>query len=352
MPQNDTAPQYLGLIQHRIVAPGLAACPPPILSAMDLSIIIVNWKSAGHVKHCLESLRAQTTGLRFEIIVVDNASGDDCGAIVAREFPDVTFVQSEANVGFAKANNLGFQKARGQTLLFLNPDTEPVGTAIFTLYEQLQALPGAGAVGPTLLNSDGTIQTSCVQSVPTILNQSLDAALLPAWFPQARLWGKAMLREQSSAPAEVEVLSGACLMTRRQVFEAVGMFNTGYFMYSEDVDLCYEIRQTGYKIYHVPGTAVIHHGGISSQQSRSEFSSVMMSESVWRFLTRTKGRCYGLAYRGAMMLSALCRLLLLALASPLSLFRGEVATPRKSIRKWLAILGWSVGAQAWIKRNN
>jgi hypothetical protein len=150
--------------------------------------------------------------------------------------------------------------------------------------------------------------------------------------------------------AEVEMLSGACIMTKRSVFEEVQMFSSDYFMYCEDADLCYKIQKAGYKNYYIPTATILHYGGSSSQQSRSQFSNVMMRESIWRFFLKTKGRCYGFGYRIAMMFSAICRLTLLTLASFGRLIRGNGSLKNHSYRKWMAIFGWSLGTQTWVKK--
>jgi hypothetical protein len=316
----------------------------------ELSVIIVNWKSADYTRKCVQSIYKFTSGPRFEIIVVDGASFDGCGEMLAREFPGVIFIQSRENVGFARANNLGVKSAGADSLLFLNPDTELIGPALHILRGQLQSLPAAGAVGAKLLNSDRTLQTSCVQSIPTIINQALDSDLLRRLFPRAKCWGTAALAENSAVPAEVEMLSGACILAKRSVFEEVGGFSEDYFMYCEDADLCHKIRQAGHKIYYVPDASLVHHGGASSSQSRSQFSNVMMKESVRLFFLKTKGRAHGRVYRAAMMLSALCRLLLVAVAAPFQWLRGQGARTGSSARKWAAILAWSLGAQTWVKK--
>jgi GT2 family glycosyltransferase len=121
-------------------------------------------------------------------------------------------------------------------------------------------------------------------------------------------------------------------------------------MYCEDADLCYKIQKAGYKNFYIPSAVIVHYGGTSSGRSRSQFSNVMMRESVWRFFLKTRGCCYGIGYRAAMMVSALCRLVAAAAASPFRLLRGEGARTGNSARKWMAILGWSLGAQSWVKK--
>ena len=318
--------------------------------AVDLSIIIVNWNSARYVRKCLETVYARTRELRFEVVVVDNATYDGCGEMLAREFPDAVFIQSAENLGFARANNLGFEQARGGTLLFLNPDTEVHSPAIATLYQALGELPRAGAVGARLLNTDGTVQASCIQSFPTILNQLLDSEFLRTRRPRSPLWGIAPLFVPDAGPTEVEVISGAGLMIRRDVFEQAGKFSAEYFMYAEDLDLCFKVRQEGFLNYYIPQASIVHHGGGSSRQSHSEFSTVMMRESICRFLTKTRGRAYGFCYRVALLLGAACRLLLLLpLAAARVLTRNQYRAT-VSIHKSLAIAKWALGRQTWLQR--
>ena len=159
------------------------------MPSIDLSIIIVNWNSSDYVRACLRSIYNETRGLDFEIIVVDNASFDGCESILKEEFPGVIFIQSKENIGFGKANNLGFQHSSGRNLLFLNPDTEIVGHALNTMVRHLDALPAAGAAGCQLLNADRSIQTSCIQVFPTIINQLLDIDYLKIKFPNIKFFG-------------------------------------------------------------------------------------------------------------------------------------------------------------------
>src|SRR5882672_11018398 len=141
---------------------------------MDLSIIIVNWNSAGYVRRCVRSIRRHTRELKYEIIVIDNASFDSCDAALKEDNDDARFIQSRENLGFARANNRAAEAAGGSTLLFLNPDTEVTDASILRLYRALREIPDAGIVGARLLNGDGTLQTSCIQSFPTVINQVLD----------------------------------------------------------------------------------------------------------------------------------------------------------------------------------
>ena len=309
---------------------------------MDLSIIIVNWNSKDYLRKCLASVLAETCNLTCEIIVIDSASFDGCDKLLRNEYPQVLFIQSLENLGFSRSNNMAFQSATGESVLFLNPDTEVVGSAINVLHSALKGLPNAGAVGGKLLNTDRTVQTSCIQAFPTIVNQLLDAESLRRRFPRSRLWGMSPLFDAGTKPREVEAISGACVMLPRALLQQIGVFSEDYFMYAEDIDLAYKISRSGYKCYYVPNATVVHHGGGSSQVAPSNFSNVMMRESIWLFFKKTRGRCYGLAYRTSMLVSAIVRMSGLLVLLPFLPALRKTSPQMASFRKWNAILSWSL----------
>lgn len=315
---------------------------------MDLSIIIVNWNSTGFLRKCLASIQAQTRGLKLEIVVIDAGSFDGCDRMLREFFPEVRFIQSETNLGFARANNAAFKASQGRNILFLNPDTELAGPAINILYEELQRLPQAGALGCKLLNADGSIQTSCVQAIPTLLNQVLDAECLRSLWPKSVLWGVAPLYDPTDQPSEVEGISGACMILKRSVFEQVGLFSEDYFMYAEDMDLSDKLRKAGYRNYYVPTATIIHFGGGSSERAPSDFSTVMSVESMWRFFRKRQGCRCSMGYRGAMFFMALGRLALLGLALPVHTIRRRRPAWNNSRKKWRAILRWSANREKWV----
>jgi N-acetylglucosaminyl-diphospho-decaprenol L-rhamnosyltransferase len=309
----------------------------------DLSVIIVNWNSKDYVRQCLTSLFSRCRGVSVETIVVDNGSFDGCDQMLAGQFPTVVFVQSGENLGFARANNLGVRHASSRYLLFLNPDTEFIENSPGILLERLKSLPDAGAAGCRLLNDDLSLQTSCVQSFPTVLNQILAADFLRQRFPHANLWGMAALHSPRQKPTEVEAISGACILVKRENFERVGGFTESYFMYGEDLDLCFKLRRSGGKVFYVPETSLIHVGGGSTGRAASNFSTVMMRKSVYRFMRLNRGILPALAYRFAMMSAALARLLLIG---PMMLFGNRVVRHGSgSLRKWFLILCWSLGLE-------
>lgn len=310
---------------------------------MDLSIVIVNWNCVADVEVCLESLRQARDGLRSEIIVVDNASTDDSTERL-RKYPDIQLVELPQNVGFAQANNVGFRSALGETLLLLNPDTKVLGNALEVMHKALQSSPKYGAVGCKLLNADGTLQTTCIQPFPTILNQMLCTEWLRMKTRRLRLWGIRPLFDHTTAFPLVQVISGACLMVRRRAFQDVGGFSSDYFMYGEDVDLCYSLQQKGWEKVFVRDASVIHYGGQSSKKQEKGFSIVVMRESVFRFLRKSRGNSYALMFRASLGISSIARILL---AAPL--WFADRAKGSNTIHKWFRILRWSLGLEAWAK---
>ena len=312
---------------------------------MDLSIIIVNWNSADFVRQCLRSLAKHPPSRPHEIIVVDSGSFDACGEMLAREFPLAIFVQSKDNVGFASANNLGAARSRGKNILFLNPDTEVHPGALDQLLQILERHPDAGIVGARLLNTDGSLQTSCVQAFPTLLNQLLDSDVLYRAFPRSSLWGIAALSDESPKPKPVEVISGACLLIKRSVFEIVIGFDQRFFMYSEDLDLCYRVKHAGFDRLYEPTATITHHGGGSSNSARSMFAVVMIRESVCRFFRLNHGALTAFCYRATTGLAALVRLPLVGCVAIAKQISGKKNFG--AVKKWFAILRWSLGLESW-----
>ena len=317
---------------------------------MDLSIVIINWNSAAFVRKCLQSIYRGTKGCDFEVIIVDNASFDNCGEMVRNEFPATSFIGSTVNLGFARANNLGAGAATGRNLLFLNPDTEVIGDALLSMVSFLDATADAGVVGCRLLNTDMSLQTSCVQAFPSILNQALDSEYLRQAFPNLRLWGiQALLTD--GKPAEVEVVSGACLMIKSDVFKVVERFTSNYFMYAEDADLCFKVKKAGWKNYYLGSASVVHHGGRSSEKKpEGNFASVMMRESLMEFMRLRRGSLYAAAYQLSTVVIAALRLLLLMIAFLFTLGGQRRRSLRPAFAKWVKVLRWGLRMEGWSKQ--
>jgi hypothetical protein len=319
------------------------------MNYMDLSVIIVNWKSVAFTRQCLASIYANAQGLNVEVIVVDNASYDGCEEMVKLEFPQAIFLQSDHNLGFAGANNLAFTRSQGRNLLFLNPDTEIQGAALQTLVSSLESIPQAGMVGARLLNSDFTLQTTCVVALPSILNQALSSNYLRKTFPKWRIWGMRPLFAAGKVPLPAEAISGACMVAKREAIAQVGAFSTDYFMYSEDMDLCVKIAKAGWRIYYVPEARIVHHAaGSSSSREESNFSSIMLRESLTRFMELHRGHWYAIVYRCSTAFIAACRILLLVAALPIVIHPRGYHFLSRAFSKWCGVLAWCLGLTQWV----
>ena len=314
----------------------------------ELSIIIVNWNSREFLRKCLLSLHDYAGNIAHEIIVVDNASFDGCEEMLHSEFPDVVFIQAGKNLGFSRGNNLGVERSSGRHLLFLNPDTEIVGDALTTLVAVANGNPQVGIVGARLLNTDWTVQMESIRAFPSLLNQILESHYLKSRFPRLSIWGMRPLFDRADDLACVDVVSGACLLIKREAFERVGRFSTEYFMYSEDVDLCYKVKEAGWTTVYVDRAVVVHHGGGSSALSPvSQFAAVMIRESRFRFLRMARGNLYAATYRAVTAAIAVWRIALLTMLYPfMKLFLKS--SPANAISKWSKILRWSLGLETWV----
>jgi N-acetylglucosaminyl-diphospho-decaprenol L-rhamnosyltransferase len=319
----------------------------PSKTIMKLSIIFVNWNSVDYLTECIASIYRYEPQIPIEIIVVDNASPRDRVESLSEKFPEVVLIKSKKNLGFAAANNLGFKHSTGSYVLFLNPDTKLTSPAITTMLEGIKSLPLAGIVGCKLLNTDLSVQLTSIQKFPTILNQLFDLEFLQIRWPSCPLWDISPLFLRDPVPTPVEVISGACMLFRREVFAKVGMFSEDYFMYAEDIDLNYKVRSAGFQNYYLGQASIVHHGGgSSSRQSVSQWKTIMKYNAMLKYYRKNRGRTYEALYRTTMGCSAAGRLLLLALTYPLSTIFSQRQFVRQAISKWTAILKWAVGRQA------
>lgn len=272
---------------------------------VDLSILIVSWNVAPLLRGCLQSIAQQSAstdqpavrrlttppaaGATVEVIVVDNASADDTVTIVAAEFPWVHMLANRENLGFTRANNQAYAASRGTAALFLNPDTEVVPGALATLLAYLRDHPEAGVVGPRLRFPDGSIQSSR-RRFPTLGTALFESTLLEQWWPHNPLARAYRLENvPDDHVQDVDWLVGACLLVPRRVLAQVGTWDEGFFMYSEELDLCRRIRTAGWRVVFVPQAEVIHYEGKSSEQVVAA-RHVRFQTSKVRYFAKYHGR--------------------------------------------------------------
>jgi len=223
-----------------------------------VSVVIVSFNTRALLRTCLASVpsRADT-----EIIVVDNASADGSADMVAEEFPAVDLVRAPSNLGFAAANNVAIGRARGRVFVLLNPDAVVNPDTIDTLTRYMDAHPGVGISGPTLVFPDGSFQSSGF-AFPTVTSE-LRQSRRVNWVLE-RLGSKAWSRPPGDDPIEVDWVDGACLAIRREVTTEVGLLDERYFLYGEEVDWCYRAKRAGWRVVAVRGTKAVHHRGQST----------------------------------------------------------------------------------------
>jgi len=231
----------------------------------DVSICIVSYRAGPQLAECLASLVQVVEGVRFEIVVVDNASGDGTPERVREAWPDIVLIENDRNLGFPRAVNQAVAKASGRYVLLLNPDTVVSHGAVESLAAFLDGHGSAGAVGPAIFNEDGTLQTECRRRMPTLATELFDLTGLARLFPASPLFGRwRMPWWRPEVPSEIELASGACMMIRRSAMQDVGPLSEDAFMFLEDLDYCFRLREGGWKIYFCPDAAITHKGGQSS----------------------------------------------------------------------------------------
>jgi GT2 family glycosyltransferase len=227
-----------------------------------LAIVIVTYNSSDHVHACLASLARHAPRIAHEIVVVDNASTDDTATAVRQRWPGVRVIEAGANVGFARACNLGIRHSSGDLILLLNPDTEIRPGAVDALAGALASSADAAVVGPRLVDGRGRSELSfgAMMGPLTELLQKTLVRGSQRGIPGIRGWVDRLTRR----PREVDWVSGACLLVRRTDAEAVGLLDERYFMYAEDVDFCAAIRSHGRKVLFTPEAEVVHARGRSA----------------------------------------------------------------------------------------
>jgi len=297
---------------------------------MNLSIIIVNWNTRALLARCLESVYETVRDLTFEVFVVDNASSDGSAEMVRARFPQVRLIENRENVGFAAANNQAIPLAAGRYVLLLNPDTVVLEGAVAELVRFAEGHRTTGACGPRLLNADGSLQPSC-HPMLTPWREFWRLAFLE------RLWRRAtydMAAWDPTRPREVEVIKGACLLLRREALDGVGLLDERYFMYSEEMDLCYRLSRAGWRLYWVPGARVVHYGeGSSKQLARSMYVELYRSKA--QFYRKVGGRGWVLWFKSLLALAYGPRLVACALSG---LFARDLAERAHTYGRLLATL--------------
>jgi N-acetylglucosaminyl-diphospho-decaprenol L-rhamnosyltransferase len=280
-----------------------------------VSVVVVTYNALPLLEKSLESVRG------YQTIVVDHGSTDGTVDFVRDRFPEARVIEQE-NLGFGAGNNTGMRAASGDFFLLLNADAWVVGDAVERLVGFAEAQPGAAVVGPKLLNPDGTLQRS-VRGFPSVWRIATEYLFLRKLAPRSRLlnafYGAGFDHE---SVREAEFLGGACLLVRREAFEAVGGFDEDFFMMSEEVDWCYRFRQAGWKVLFYPGAEVVH--VLTSSANPAMFRHLVRGHL--RFLAK---------HHGAREAERARRLMLVALRLRGLAFRGDRGRAYRDAARWL-----------------
>ncbi len=290
---------------------------------MDISIVIVNWNTKDLLRDCLKSVYQTVKDVKFEVIVVDNASNDGSVAMVTEEFTDVVIIENSENRGFGAANNQAFAVMKGRYALLLNTDAVLTENAVHELFTFMENHEEAAMAGGQLLDRDGSRQNS-IANFPTIFTFLFNISFLEYLFPRKY----PSKRYKHEKPLAVESVIGACVMVRKKAMDEVGVFDERYFFFFEETDWALQMRVAGWRVYHVPSAMIYHLQGKSigtNIRSRIEFY-----RSRYRFFAKWRGHVYDIAIRSIIYFRLIINWVLTSIAYVLT-----VGMSRKIRGKWI-----------------
>ena len=250
------------------------------------SVIIVAYNSCDFLPACLKSVQDASRGLDVQVIVLDNGSREPITPEIKANFPTVEWIDSSVNLGFGKGCNLAEKRAKNPYLFFVNPDTIVSSNAFREVLQFMEEHPDSGTVGCRILNEDGSMQWSCRRSFPTELSAISKTLGLASLFPKSKkLSSYNMTYANPDEITEVDAISGSFFCIRRDLYEQLNGFDEDFFMYGEDLDLCFRAKVAGCKNYYTPVTNVLHFRGQSSRTRRIK-SYIDFYNAMWIFVKK------------------------------------------------------------------
>ena len=253
---------------------------------MDISIIIINYNVKEFLQNLLNSISKASLNIASEIIIVDNASDDGSVEWIKEKFPSAQLISNKKNLGFGKANNQALKIAKGKYNILINPDTIVREDTFDNLIRFFEENLEVGLAGCKILNPDGSLQLACRRSFPGPWTSFCKVTGLSNLFPNSKLFASYNLTYLSEDKTyEVDAISGSFMMMRKEVYDKVGGFDEEFFMYGEDLDLCYRIQKSGYKVFYVHTTQIIHYKGESTKRSSLD-ETKMFYEAMHLFVKK------------------------------------------------------------------
>ncbi len=264
---------------------------------IDISIVVVNYNVKEYLANLLHSIERARHGLNLEIFVVDNNSTDGSIPFLKERFPNPIYIVNKENVGFGRANNQAIRQAKGKYTLLINPDVLISENTLTTLFDYMNKNPECGACGCKILNPDGTFAPESKRSTPTPLTALYKVLGLTTFFPKNKKFGSYYMGWlDEDKPAEIEVLSGSLMFYKTSLLKELDGFDERFFMYGEDIDLCYRTRLKEYKIMYLPQTSIIHYKGESTKKDNLRYITTF-NKALYQFFDKHYNYGYTFFFR-------------------------------------------------------
>ncbi len=263
----------------------------------DITIIIVNYKVKEYISNLISSINKARGDFNLQIIVVDNNSQDGSVEFLSSRYPEVSYIANDENLGFGKANNQAISIAEGEYILIINPDTLVSEDTFTVLVQHMKEHRDCGAAGCKILNPDGSFAPESKRSVPTIWSSFTKVTGLSSLFPKSRFFSEYYLDWlDENEKANVPVLSGSFMFWRAELLKELEGFDERFFMYGEDIDLCYRIQDTEYHIDYVPATSIIHYKGESTRKGDLKYTWIF-NKALYQFFEKHHSSNYSLFFK-------------------------------------------------------
>ena len=285
-----------------------------------ITIVIVNYNVREFLEQALISVKKALTKIPSEIIVVDNASIDGSVMMIKQRFPDIKLIESKRNLGFSAGNNLAIQKAKGDYVVLLNPDTVVQEDTFDKLLDFFKRTPDASAATCKIINPDGSFSVDCRHSIPTPLTAFWKLLGLNRLFPKSRIFGRYNLTYlDENEINQVEAISGSFMMIKKEVIDKIGNLDEDFFMYCEDIDYCHRINKDGGKIYYVPTSQIIHYKGESTKKNNLDYV-ITFNRSLYNFYKKHYQQKYIYPFKWLIILGTIFRGISIYLQNKIKLY--------------------------------